>query len=95
MAKRKLPRSPSEREKRQAKSKWTTWAIVGVLVVVVGALVALVATQGGSRAAPAKSAVARTGQPAPDFTLRLLNGQSVTLSSLKGKPVLVNFWSSG
>jgi len=26
--------------------------------------------------------------------LRLLNGQSVTLSSLRGRPVLVNFWHS-
>jgi peroxiredoxin len=37
---------------------------------------------------------ARVGQPAPDFTLRLLNGESITLSSLKGRPVLINFWHS-
>jgi cytochrome c biogenesis protein CcmG/thiol:disulfide interchange protein DsbE len=95
MSKRKLARAPSAKEKRQARSNRTTWAIIGVLVLVVGALVTMVVLQTGSRAAPAKAAVARTGQPAPDFTLRLLNGQSVTLSSLKGKPVLVNFWSSG
>ena len=94
MGKRKLVRAPSTREKRQEKSKWTMWAIVGVLVVVVGALIAMVVLQGGSRATPAKAAGARTGQPAPDFTLRLFNGQSVTLASLKGKPVLVNFWAS-
>jgi len=95
MGKRKLARAPSTKEKRETKSKWTMWAILGVLVVVVGALIAVVVLQGGGRATPAKAAVARTGQAAPDFTLRLFNGQSVTLASLKGKPVLVNFWSSG
>ncbi len=91
MGKRKLVRTASTKEKREVKSKWTTWAIVGVLVVVVGALMAMVVMQSGSKAA---SGTARVGSPAPDFTLRLLNGQSVTLTSLKGKPVLVNFWSS-
>ncbi len=94
MGKRKLTRAPSTKEKRETKSKWIMWAIIGVLVVVVGALVAMVVMQGGNRATVAKAAGARTGQPAPDFTLQLFNGQSVTLSSLKGKPVLVNFWSS-
>lgn len=31
---------------------------------------------------------------APDFTLRDLDGREVTLSSLKGKKVLVNFWTT-
>lgn len=31
---------------------------------------------------------------APDFTLAKLDGQSVTLSELKGHPVLVNFWAT-
>ena len=34
------------------------------------------------------------GQIAPDFTLTDLNGSSVTLSSLKGKAVLLNFWAT-
>jgi len=32
--------------------------------------------------------------PAPDFTLELLDGQSLTLSDLKGKVVLIDFWAS-
>jgi len=34
------------------------------------------------------------GRPAPDFTLSTLDGAEVTLSDLRGKPVLINFWAS-
>ncbi len=37
---------------------------------------------------------AQIGKPAPDFTLLDLNGQPVSLSSLIGKPVLINFWAT-
>lgn len=32
--------------------------------------------------------------PAPDFTLEGLDGKNVTLSSLRGKAVLLNFWAT-
>ncbi len=34
-----------------------------------------------------------TGQPAPDFTLTMLDGSELTLSELQGRPVLVEFWA--
>lgn len=34
------------------------------------------------------------GQRAPDFTLKDINGNAVTLSSFKGKVVLLNFWAT-
>jgi cytochrome c biogenesis protein CcmG/thiol:disulfide interchange protein DsbE len=34
------------------------------------------------------------GKPAPDFQLNTLDGQTVTLSELRGIPVLVNFWTT-
>jgi cytochrome c biogenesis protein CcmG/thiol:disulfide interchange protein DsbE len=34
------------------------------------------------------------GQQAPDFTAKTLDGSSFTLSSLRGKVVVVNFWAS-
>lgn len=37
---------------------------------------------------------ANLGYLAPDFTLTDLGGQSVSLSSFRGKPVLLNFWAS-
>ena len=34
------------------------------------------------------------GKPAPDFTLEDLKGDKVSLSSFKGKPLLINFWAT-
>ncbi len=36
----------------------------------------------------------QTGFLAPDFTLKTLDGQTIQLSALKGKIVLVNLWAS-
>lgn len=35
-----------------------------------------------------------TGQPAPDVSLTLLDGEQVELASLRGKVVVLNFWAS-
>ena len=35
-----------------------------------------------------------TGSPAPDFDLPTLNGHSLSLQHLRGKPVLINFWAT-
>lgn len=34
------------------------------------------------------------GAQAPDFTIKDLKGNDVTLSSFKGKPILLNFWAT-
>lgn len=36
----------------------------------------------------------KVGNIAPDFQLQNLEGQIVSLASLRGKPVLINFWTS-
>lgn len=36
----------------------------------------------------------KKGQMAPDFTLQTLSGETLTLSDLKGKKVLLNFWAT-
>ena len=38
--------------------------------------------------------VARVGEPAPDFQFKNSDGQTVSLSDLRGKPVLMNFWAT-
>lgn len=32
--------------------------------------------------------------PAPDFTLQLFDGGQISLSELRGRPVIINFWAS-
>ena len=34
------------------------------------------------------------GDKAPDFTVEMFNGEKITLSQLKGKVVLINFWAT-
>ncbi len=89
-----LARTRSVKGKSQARSRWTSWAVSSCLAVAIAALIVVVIIQSGSKAAAGAPAVARVGSPAPDFTLRLFKGESIRLSSLKGKPILVNFWHS-
>ena len=87
MGKRRLTRGPSVKVKRGAKTAWKTWVYLGILALALGGIVAYMVMQG-------PGAMAKVGRPAPDFTLYQLNGQKVTLSSLRGHPVLVDFWGS-
>jgi len=43
---------------------------------------------------PASALALSRGEPAPDFTLRDAGGRSVTLSSLRGRMVYLDFWAS-
>ena len=51
------------------------------------------ATPGGS-GGPGAYASPLVGKPAPDFALEDLSGNKVSLSSYKGKAVLINFWAT-
>ena len=42
----------------------------------------------------AKTTLVKVGDAAPDFTVTMFDGSEVTLSKLKGKVVLVNFWAT-
>ncbi|AEH47705.1 TlpA disulfide reductase family protein [Parageobacillus thermoglucosidasius] len=42
----------------------------------------------------AKEVGLSVGNVAPDFSLRTLDGQAVRLSDFRGKPVIVNFWTT-
>jgi cytochrome c biogenesis protein CcmG/thiol:disulfide interchange protein DsbE len=72
----------------------------GLVVVLVGALViGSFAFQNLASPSPAPSVVVVSrnpliGQPAPDFSLQTVDGQTVSLASLRGRPVIVNFWAS-
>jgi len=72
-------------------------AVVAVCIVVVaGLLVALSVPIGGQ---PSPSVLVIGGSPllgkaAPDIALQDLDGNTVRLSELRGKPVVLNFWAS-
>ena len=49
----------------------------------------------GSHAWPvAERGIVKVGDEAPNFQLRDLNGNTVSLSQMRGKVVLVNFWAT-
>ena len=64
---------------------------VMLIVTLVLAMLVSGCTAGSGSSEPATATV---GQPAPDFKLQNLDGESVSLSDFKGKTVLVNFWAS-
>src|SRR5919109_727624 len=43
---------------------------------------------------PAPHGSVQVGKPAPDFTLTDVEGNTVAMSQLKGKPVLITFWAT-
>ena len=71
--------------------RWYTLTAV-VIVFGIGALIwGRVPSGAATGALPAAPAV---GHPAPDFTLATLDGEPLTLSELRGQPVVMNFWAS-
>jgi len=50
------------------------------------------APDGKSPTAPVEGT--QVGNQAPDFQLQNVDGQTVSLSNLRGKPVLINFWAT-
>jgi cytochrome c biogenesis protein CcmG/thiol:disulfide interchange protein DsbE len=63
--------------------------ILIVTVMLVSGLAAVGCSGGGD-----SGGLPAPGRPAPDFKLQSLDGQTVSLSALKGRPVLVNFWAT-
>jgi len=41
-----------------------------------------------------EASIIKKGDIAPDFTFEMLDGRNITLSELKGKIVLINFWAT-
>jgi len=72
-----------------------------VVVLVIGVVTWVVVADsddGGSSSTVVPAGVRnggpRVGDTAPDFTLRTLDGKTVSLSDYAGTPVVLNFWAS-
>ena len=71
------------------------WSLAALAAVAVATAALLFAFTSGFGRDPHEVPFILKGKPAPDFTLaRLDTGEEVTLSSLRGRPVVLNFWAS-
>ena len=67
------------------------WILVAGVVLIAPMLLLFNASFGNDpRAVP----FLMEGQPAPEFSLQTLDGDTITLKSLRGKPAIINFWST-
>ena len=75
--------------------KKAVWIVVGVAIIVAGTYFADRATRVRTKV-PGSTLSSSTGigMPAPDVTLKDLNGSETSLAQYKGKVVLVNFWAT-
>ncbi len=67
--------------------------ITNVIVITLIAVLALLVMAGCSESTE-PNAVPAPGRPAPNFQLQSLDGETVSLDSLRGHPVMVNFWAT-
>ncbi len=92
-----------ERNKKY-KKRGSTAMLVGALIVLIGLVVAIILWPvEGSAKSPATATtqddlvtttLIHAGDKAPDFSVEMLDGRTVTLSQLQGKPVLLIFWAT-
>lgn len=92
---------------RKKQNPLRLWILVALLVAVIAAMIFL--PEGESIPAekateqqaeteakpdPEQATLIKAGMEAPDFTVEMFDGSKLTLSELKGKVVLVNFWAT-
>lgn len=84
---------------QRRKKRKSTASLIVMLVLLVAATAAILLLPGcGSRqkkaAAAQETALVAAGDQAPDFSVKMFGGDTVTLSALRGKVVLLNFWAT-
>ena len=68
---------------------WMPSVLIGVLLIVGGGIGLLLAASHSARLPGTPVAV-----PLPDVTLTSMEGKTVSLADLRGRPLLINFWAT-
>lgn len=89
---------------KKFKKRGSTASLVVMLLILVALVVAIImwpteATAVAHRSSVVQDDIAQTtlinaGDKAPDFTVEMMDGSKIKLSSLRGKVVLINFWAT-
>ncbi|MBO7314207.1 MAG: TlpA family protein disulfide reductase [Alistipes sp.] len=89
---------------KKFKKRGSTASLVAMLLILIALVVAIImwpteASAEASCSSVVQDDIAKTtliieGDKAPDFTVEMLDGSKVKLSSLRGKVVLINFWAT-
>ncbi|WP_302380101.1 TlpA disulfide reductase family protein [uncultured Alistipes sp.] len=83
---------------RKKKSNGQLWVMLALIVIII-AVIFLLPSCGnrsakGSASQSDSTTLVKVGDPAPDFSVALFDGSHLTLSELRGKVVLLNFWAT-
>src|SRR5262245_52009088 len=86
-------------ERTDRRVPWRTAALVGGVVALAIASVAVVLRHPAKGpqppgVLPPGDGAPPVGRPAPEFSVPLMSGGTFTLRSLRGRPVVLNFWAS-
>ena len=83
---------------RKKKSNGQLWVMLALIVIIIAVIFLLPSC--GNRSAKGcasqsdSTTLVKVGDPAPDFSVALFDGSHLTLSELRGKVVLLNFWAT-
>ena len=82
--------------KKSNKSLWVMLALIAAIIAVILLLPSCGNrnTKKGAETDAESTTLVKAGDTAPDFTVEMVDGSSVTLGDLKGKVVLLNFWAT-
>ena len=83
---------------RKKKTNGQLWVMLALIVIII-AVIFLLPSCGnrsakGSASQSDSTTLGKGGDPAPDFSVALFDGSHLTLSELRGKVVLLNFWAT-
>jgi peroxiredoxin len=71
-----------------------TWAAISIILLTLGAAWIWISKPPAGSTTQGNIPAPHQGFQAPDFHLSTFSGEAYSLSDLRGKPVLVNFWAS-